>query len=210
MRIGSFIDKGFAQLLSKYSSNIWQNVELVKAIYRARVNEERYENACDDLNTLSAVGYNENLNLPGNHYTWLKVGYNVIIQYLSSKISKSSIRLNELVQTINWSSKTNKITTISQIDQTQKTYTADYVISTIPLGYLKKNYKNMFVPSLPQTKASAIDNLGFGIVDKIFIVYDNPIFSSVAGGMQVLWRNDLSFSLINSNLKWNLKVDLLL
>ena len=152
MRIGSFIDKGFAQLLSKYSSNIWQNVELVKAIYRARVNEERYENACDDLNTLSAVGYNENLNLPGNHYTWLKVGYNVIIQYLSSKISKSSIRLNELVQTINWSSKTNKITTISQIDQTQKTYTSTY-------DYLVRLLLKLTTHPYKQIRTKAISSL---------------------------------------------------
>jgi monoamine oxidase len=172
-----------------------------------RINEERYETACENLEQLSAVGWNENVNLPGNHFTWLNAGYDTITNYLSSKISKNSIRFNEAITNIDWSTKTNKITTISQVNQTLKTYFADYVISTIPLGVLKENYKTMFSPSLglkANLKANAIENLGFGIVNKIFIVYDRPVLSS--GGIQVLWRNDVNFSLSNSNKKWNLNV----
>lgn len=36
------------------------NIELVKSIYRARLNEDKHHAACDDLNRVSALG---NLNI---------------------------------------------------------------------------------------------------------------------------------------------------
>ena len=36
-----------------------RNVELLKAIYHARLNEERADTACDNLHNLSAFGWNE-------------------------------------------------------------------------------------------------------------------------------------------------------
>ena len=32
------------------------NIELVKSIYRARINEEKHHAACDDMNQISALG----------------------------------------------------------------------------------------------------------------------------------------------------------
>ncbi|KAI1168713.1 Sec1-like protein [Nemania serpens] len=56
---------------------------------------------------------------------------------------------------------------------------ADYVVSTIPLGVLK--YGSIeFQPSLPKEKAQAIGRLGFGILNKIILVYDHAFWDTDA------------------------------
>ncbi|KAJ8120022.1 hypothetical protein ONZ43_g3163 [Nemania bipapillata] len=56
---------------------------------------------------------------------------------------------------------------------------ADYVISTIPLGVLK--YGSIeFQPPLPKKKTEAISRLGFGILNKIILVYDHAFWDTDA------------------------------
>lgn len=55
------------------------------------------------------------------------------------------------------------------------TVEADYVVSTIPLGVLKHgNVK--FEPPLPAWKSDAIDRLGFGVLNKVILVYKEPFW----------------------------------
>ncbi|KAI0187453.1 vacuolar protein sorting 33A-like protein [Xylaria flabelliformis] len=56
---------------------------------------------------------------------------------------------------------------------------ADYVVSTIPLGVLKHESVE-FQPPLPRRKAEAIDRLGFGILNKIILVYDHAFWDTDA------------------------------
>ncbi|KAL2124772.1 hypothetical protein VTJ04DRAFT_1137 [Mycothermus thermophilus] len=52
---------------------------------------------------------------------------------------------------------------------------ADYVVNTIPLGVLKHgNVK--FDPPLPAWKQEAIDRLGFGVLNKVILVYREPFW----------------------------------
>ncbi|KAI3323531.1 Sec1-like protein [Xylariaceae sp. AK1471] len=54
---------------------------------------------------------------------------------------------------------------------------ADYVVSTIPLGVLKHGSIE-FQPPLPTGKADAIGRLGFGILNKIILVYDHAFWDT--------------------------------
>ncbi|KAK4042548.1 Sec1-like protein [Parachaetomium inaequale] len=55
------------------------------------------------------------------------------------------------------------------------TVEADFVVSTIPLGVLKHgNVK--FEPPLPPWKSDAIDRLGFGVLNKVILVYKEPFW----------------------------------
>ncbi|KAI0486392.1 Sec1-like protein [Xylaria cf. heliscus] len=56
---------------------------------------------------------------------------------------------------------------------------ADYVVSTIPLGVLKHGSVE-FQPPLPKPKAEAIGRLGFGILNKIILVYDHAFWDTDA------------------------------
>ena len=54
---------------------------------------------------------------------------------------------------------------------------ADYVVSTIPLGVLKHGSVE-FQPALPKEKSDAIGRLGFGILNKIILVYDHVFWDA--------------------------------
>lgn len=55
----------------------------------------------------------------------------------------------------------------------KETFLADSVIVTIPLGLLKVN-AIQFTPSLPGPVQNAISNLGFGVLEKLFIRFSEP------------------------------------
>ncbi|KAI0817703.1 Sec1-like protein [Xylaria sp. FL0064] len=58
-------------------------------------------------------------------------------------------------------------------------FEADYVVSTIPLGVLKHGNVE-FQPALPKAKSEAISRLGFGILNKIILVYDHAFWDTDA------------------------------
>ncbi|KAI4148376.1 MAG: hypothetical protein LQ340_005112 [Diploschistes diacapsis] len=52
---------------------------------------------------------------------------------------------------------------------------ADHVVITAPLGVLKKQSID-FEPRLPESKAKSIERLGFGLLNKVVLVYDKPFW----------------------------------
>ncbi|XP_033104283.1 spermine oxidase-like isoform X2 [Anneissia japonica] len=68
-------------------------------------------------------------------------------------------------------------------------YFADHVIITCSLGYLKKHSQTLFMPQLPCKQLHAIENLGFGTVNKVFLKFKSPFWKSQAdfSGFQFLW-----------------------
>ncbi len=120
----------------------------------------------------------------------LKYGYHKLIEHLVAFLNKSSIRLNERVEHIDWSSSSDGLVTLKSfntLEKKYKIYKADCVVVTIPLGVLKKTHSNLFSPSLPQNKVKAIERLGFGTVNKIFTVFEKPIGDKELSSLQILW-----------------------
>lgn len=207
--IGTLLDDGFVKVLKKLTKNDQIDIELIKSIYRARLNEERVETSCEDLRRLSALGWNEYEDFEGDQFTRLRYGFKRLVDYLVSQIPKDLLRLNQVVEKIDWSfGKTNliELSTSNRLTQAKSAYTADYVLTTMPLGYLKNHHHTLFVPKLPLNKIKAIENLGFGCVNKLFIVFDKPLLNNSIEGLHILWRNDLTFNLDHSDSKWNLQV----
>ena len=52
---------------------------------------------------------------------------------------------------------------------------ADRVIVTVPLGVLKAG-TIAFDPPLPEEKQQAIERLGFGLLDKVVLKFDQPFW----------------------------------
>ena len=67
----------------------------------------------------------------------------------------------------------------------EKFYT-DYVICTVPLGFLKAK-PTLFNPPLPKIKTDAMDRLNFGTVNKIYLEYDKPFLSPSISEVILLW-----------------------
>ncbi|OLN87904.1 Lysine-specific histone demethylase 1A [Colletotrichum chlorophyti] len=57
------------------------------------------------------------------------------------------------------------------------TIDADFVVSTIPLGVLKQGSVE-FDPPLPGWKTDAINRIGYGVLNKLILVYDEPFWDT--------------------------------
>jgi hypothetical protein len=99
--LGSLLDQAFVKVLRKLNEK-GVDVELVKAIYRARLNEERSDHSCDDLHRLSAIGWNEYEDFDGNEYCRLKHGYGELVRHLAAQFNKDCVRLGEVVERVDW------------------------------------------------------------------------------------------------------------
>jgi len=66
------------------------------------------------------------------------------------------------------------------------TYESDFVLVTCSLGFLKENINELFVPRLPHSKRNAIEALGFGTVDKLYLKFEKPWWNSNWGGVNFL------------------------
>ena len=102
---------------------------------------------------------------------FLQDGYIAIIKEISKDLADAGlIEFNVEVQHIDWKSDPITITTTAG-----QTYTANQVVCTLPLGVLQygKSASDLFRPCLPKDKTQAIASLGFGTLDKIFMVYED-------------------------------------
>ena len=210
-KYGTYINKK----ISKDKLNAYQ-IESIRMIYQARLLEEIYHTACDPLDYLSAIGWSSfeshrvnqihNSNYSDDETINIKGGYASFVNYFVTRISTSRIRLNEVVRFIDYSMANKvRVTTQNRLSGGMSVFEADQVLVTIPLGYLKLNHRSMFNPPLSAAKSSAIDRLGFGVVNKIFLVF-NEDFGFKVQGVQMLWRQGLGISL-NSMVKWGIDVN---
>lgn len=108
---------------------------------------------------------------------FLQDGYIAIINEVAKDLLEAGVvQTGKEVVRIDWQSDLISVTTTSG-----DSYTAKNVVCTLPLGVLKQRqhgYEStttsqtaLFNPELPQDKIQAIAALGFGTLDKIFLVY---------------------------------------
>ncbi|MDG4666310.1 FAD-dependent oxidoreductase [Mycobacterium sp. 236(2023)] len=62
------------------------------------------------------------------------------------------------------------------VETAQEVFDADRVIVTVPLGVLKAD-TIVFDPPLPDDKRQAIQRLGFGLLDKVVLKFDEPFWT---------------------------------
>ncbi|TKA21890.1 hypothetical protein B0A54_18098, partial [Friedmanniomyces endolithicus] len=106
---------------------------------------------------------------------FLQDGYTAIVDEVAKELmSAGVIQTGKEVKQIRWD------TDPVEVETTSGTCTANQVICSLPLGVLQHHQRQvptatpLFSPSLPSEKQAAIENLGFGTLDKIFLVYSTP------------------------------------
>lgn len=97
---------------------------------------------------------------------WVSCGYGSVIEYLANKY-KLSISKNTIVTSIDTTDK-NRIAIKVANDDTVKY--CRQVIITVPLGCLKRNTIK-FEPPLPDWKRQAIEQMGFGLLNKLVVQF---------------------------------------
>ncbi|KAH8675373.1 flavin-containing amine oxidoreductase-domain containing protein [Xylariales sp. PMI_506] len=103
----------------------------------------------------------------GKH-TMVIGGYQSVPWGLAHSPSKLDVRKDKAVNKITYDPEGFRVARVQCEDGT--TIDADYVISTIPLGVLKHGQIE-FTPPLPRWKTESIERLGYGILNKVMLVY---------------------------------------
>ena len=69
-------------------------------------------------------------------------------------------------------------------------------------GVLKSKGRDIFHPQLPDTKLDAIENIGFGTVDKIYLEFQNPTLNANIS-WSFLYKDDgISYSSEDATNDW--------
>jgi protoporphyrinogen oxidase len=212
LSLGSLLEENFSKIVNEHGSEA--DPAILRSIFDSAVNNERFESSCANLNELSVSAWYNYERKKGNQFVKLKYGYAKLTENLAAKIPTGSIHLNHTVEKIDWSNLKSEYDTVKiLVHDTEtgerKTYTCDYVLITIPIGCLKKQYDDLFVPKFSTRKIESLNRLGFGCLDKLFVVFDRQ-FDADFQGLQIMWRNDLAFELDYSKKKWNLQVKIYL
>nr|CAD7427041.1 unnamed protein product [Timema monikensis] len=164
------------------------------------------DNSCTRLDQLSAKAFGNYCFTGGKDYMNFKHGYSSLVQSLADDLPSGMLRLNCPVEMVDWqgvsigddelkslSKKLNGAdshpdehpVSVTCCDGSQ--FVAHHVILTCSLGYLKENHRTMFRPNLPTTMVRAIEDMGFDTINKIFLVYKDPWWSSDIRGFQLIW-----------------------
>lgn len=124
-------------------------------------------------------------------------GYKGLLNFVLRNVGKEKVILNKEVIHLDYSDFENPVERNSYVTRKTKvycrdgtTYLAHHVIVTVPLGYLKENYKTLFNPPLPEVKINAMQSLNYVTVDKIFFDFEQPFWKS-SDVYHVIWSEKL-------------------
>ncbi|KAI8233036.1 Vacuolar protein sorting-associated protein [Colletotrichum sp. SAR 10_99] len=134
-----------------------------------------YSNATD-MYHLSLGGWDIDAGneFEGDH-TMIVGGYQSVPRGLLHCPTSLDVRTKSPVDKIVYSLEENGRATVHCEDG--ETVEADYVISTIPLGVLKQGNVT-FEPPLPERKSEAINRIGYGVLNKVVLVYEEPFWDT--------------------------------
>ena len=161
--VDAFIDSPSLDL------NDEEKIEFRSSVYQ----EIELDFAADapDLSVNYKTGYR--INGQDENDVVFPAGYNQTIEKMAEGLE---IKLGHIVQEVDYTDKTT-----IQVITNQGSFTAKYVISTVPLGILKNN-EITFSPELSSEKMAAINNLQMGLMNKNYFLFD-----------KVFWDNDVDW-----------------
>lgn len=136
-----------------------------------------YANATN-IGNLSLSGWDQDMGneFEGEH-SQVVGGYNRVPYGLWSHPTKLDVRTNKIVTRIAYDvTDSNKPKTVVQCEDGDS-IAADMVVYTGSLGTLKHRAVQ-FSPPLPDWKQGAIDRLGFGVMNKVVLTFDQPFWDT--------------------------------
>ncbi|KAL5280241.1 hypothetical protein ACFFRR_004298 [Megaselia abdita] len=162
---------------------------------------------CDSLFDVSGKGHLDYWNCEGDiGLNWKDKGFVMLLRTLLQTdgldfgVMNKRILLRKEVTNISWDKSGLKpliITTACGL-----TFEADHVICTVSLAVLKEGFKSKFTPSLPERKLKAIQGLGIGTVNKVFIHFEKRWWNEDWCGFSILWKKEDLEELRQSKFFW--------
>ncbi|KAJ0977479.1 hypothetical protein J5N97_012953 [Dioscorea zingiberensis] len=161
----------------------WTVEAMEDAVFAMKENVFRVHTSADDLDDMDLASETEYREFPGEHISIAK-GYSRVIEHLAAEFPPGTIQLGRKVRLVEWcsdgggASPAPKEGPVRLVLDDRSVVSADHVILTVSLGVLKASLEEEdanskgwlgFNPGLPSFKRDAIERLGFGVVDKLFM-----------------------------------------
>ena len=185
--VGTELDRLIDNKMKNITGDERHELELV---YHQRRLLECCISGCDNLYDVSLSQFGSYKELPGRHLV-IPRGFSAILDIVKGGIPADKIKLNSSVRKIcygdNDSDSPCPEDMVSVVCENGETYFADHVILTVSLGVLKAACDRMFDPELPPKKKEAIHHLGFGVVNKVILVFDAPILETPFHRLHLAW-----------------------
>ncbi|XP_055846030.1 spermine oxidase-like [Episyrphus balteatus] len=204
--VGDYIDEKYFEALKAP-----ENSDIDPAIAKELLEHfKRYENSvdgCETVNDLSAKGFLEYSECEGDQaLTWKETGYHSILRVMMQSNESNAlgvldkrIKLGKSVNKISWNEDGSKI----QVQcKDGEIFEADHVIVTVSLGVLKDKHSTLFHPKLPVEKIRAIETMGIGTVNKIFLEFSTQFWPNNWNGFSTLWREEDLAEIRGTNRAW--------
>ncbi|MCJ1285016.1 hypothetical protein MMC26_004353 [Xylographa opegraphella] len=134
-----------------------------------------YANAAN-VGKLSLGGWDQDIGneFEGEHAQVIG-GYQQVPRGILEYPSQLDLRTRKVVTRIAYDPKQGMNAIAEVICEDGDVIEAHHVVLTTPLGVLK-NHSIVFKPELPSWKLDSIDRLGFGTLNKVVLVYDEPFW----------------------------------
>lgn len=135
-----------------------------------------YANAAN-VGKLSLGGWDQDA---GNEFEGVHAqvigGYQQVPRGILHSPSKLDLHTRKVAKHISYATDTSTAVMNGRVFcEDGESFEADHIVLTTPLGVLKDNAVT-FDPPLPARKVEAIQSLGFGILNKVILVYDKPFW----------------------------------
>ncbi|CAB3258115.1 unnamed protein product [Arctia plantaginis] len=184
-RLKEYIATKYPELLNdKYLiDNILHFIDLFMNNYNAT-------NSWDDLTT-----HGNYKTLEGDqHLSFHKNGYKTVFEVLLNTYQGASgypnlnIRFEKVVTKIKYPQ--DPVQDVEVTCKDGSTYKGRNVIVTVSLGVLKESHASMFYPPLPDSKATVIDKMSIGVMDKIVLLFPEAWFPKDRSFFAFIWSGD--------------------
>ncbi|PIK36265.1 hypothetical protein BSL78_26892, partial [Apostichopus japonicus] len=190
--VGSYVFsmlRGYLDNVSKQEGP--EQRKLFLSILQQLVSEEFISNACSSLFDLDMDAFDSYKEFSGGDFA-LPTGYQAILDSILKDIPEDRLHLNQPVTKIAWmnNSDGDGQSSVKLHFQNGETKDLDAVLVTSSLGFLKHNSQTLFQPSLPDDKLRSMQKLGFGVVNKVQLQYNQPFWESDWKGIRLLWDCD--------------------
>ncbi|XP_053548173.1 peroxisomal N(1)-acetyl-spermine/spermidine oxidase-like [Bombina bombina] len=188
--VGGFIKQEIA-----LSSKEWDgdSVDLKMALLKTNLKYESIVIGTHSMDNVALGSFGEYKLLPGIDCTF-PGGFESLINSMKSTLPDDIFKLNKAVKNIHWNGSFEDSSSRSYPVQVQcedgDTFVADHVIVTVPLGFLKEQHASFMNPPLPPRKVQAIQNLGFGTVNKIILEFEEPFWDPTHKYLVLVWEGE--------------------
>lgn len=141
--------------------------EAAAGAWRWRELLQRAMDGCHSTSDQSALGLSLYDEMEGGVHCALPAGMQTVAENLAAQLS--DLRYGHEVERIAWGPAGVRI-----LCANGETLEADAAIVTVSLGVLQARHGELFEPALPPGKVGAIKRLRAGVVDKVFLEFEQP------------------------------------